>query len=95
MRRHLLVFDDGGGDEIDLRAFVDSLDPQAKMYALDGHVCFIESSLPVVQISDRFLKFAGSSLFFVSEITNSDYSGRMPGKFWDEFKRPELSAAAE
>jgi len=95
MSRYLLVFDDGNGDEIDLRAFVDSLDAGAKMYALDGHVGFIESDLPVAEISDRFLKFAGSSLFFVADISNSAYSGRMLGSFWDDFKKPALSNAAE
>jgi hypothetical protein len=95
MKRHLLVFDDGNGEEIDLRAFVDSLDAGAKMYALDGHVCFLQSKLPVSEISDRFLKFSGSRLFFLTDVTHSDYSGRMPGYFWDDLKRPSLSNAAE
>jgi hypothetical protein len=94
MKRYLLVFDDGHGDEINLRAFVDSLDDQAQMYTLDGHVGFIQTNLPVADISSRFLKFAGSSLFFVADITNSDYSGRMPGSFWDYFKKASLSSAA-
>jgi hypothetical protein len=65
------------------------------MYALDGHVCFLQSELSVSEISDRFLKFAGSRLFFITEMTHSDYSGRMPGVFWDDLKRPALSNAAE
>lgn len=42
MKRHLLVFDDGSDPGINLRKFVDSLDADAEMYALDGHVCFLE-----------------------------------------------------
>ena len=42
MKRHLLVFDDGSGGELDLQGFVDSLDSGAQMYALDGHVCFLK-----------------------------------------------------
>ena len=95
MRRHLLVFDEGNGDEIDLEAFVDSLDSGAKMFALDGHVCFLESALSVSEVSNRFLKFAGSRLFFVTDISHADYSGRMPGYFWDDLKRPSLPTAAE
>jgi hypothetical protein len=95
MRRHLLVFDDGSGGDIDLRAFVDALDQGAKMLALDGHVCFLESGLSAQQISDRFVSFAGSRLFFVTDMTDADCAGRMPGFFWDDLKRPKLSAAAE
>jgi hypothetical protein len=95
MRLHLLVFDDGTGEPVDLRLFVDSLDPQAKMFAFDGHVGFIESGLTVSQISDRFLKFAGSSLYYLTEITTADYSGRMPEKFWAEFKHARRADAAE
>jgi hypothetical protein len=31
MSSYLLVFDDGNGDDVDLKAFVDSLDEGAKM----------------------------------------------------------------
>ena len=95
MKRYLLVFVDDVGEPIDLRAFVDSLDGGARMYALAGHVCFLQSELSVTEVSDRFLKFAGSRLFFVTDMTHSDYSGRMPGYFWDDLKNPSLSNAAE
>ncbi len=95
MKRHLLVFDDGSGDDLDLKAFVDSLDEGAKMLALDGHVCFLQSNLSVAEISDRFVKFAGSRLFFVSDISHSNYSGRMPSVFWEDFMRTRLQTAAE
>jgi hypothetical protein len=42
MKRHLLVFDDGSDPGINLRKFVDSLDGDAEMYVLDGHVCFLK-----------------------------------------------------
>ncbi|MGO9768520.1 MAG: hypothetical protein ACLPSW_02985 [Roseiarcus sp.] len=95
MKRHLLVFDDGSGGELDLRGFVDSLDSGAQMYALDGHVCFLKSALSAPEISDRFLSYAGSRLFFVADVSSSDCSGRMLGKFWDFIKRPALQSAAE
>ena len=95
MKRHLLVFDDGSDPEIDLRGFVDSLDAGAQMYTLDGHVCFLKSGLAASELSDRFLKFAGSSLFFVADVTSSDFSGRMLGVFWNFMKRPALQTAAE
>ena len=95
MKRHLLVFDDGSDPEIDLRGFVDSLDAGAQMYTLDGHVCFLKSGLAASELSDRFLKFAGSSLFFVADVTSSDFSGRMLGVFWIFMKRPALQTAAE
>ena len=95
MKRHLLVFDDGSGSELDLRDFVDSLDAGAQMYTLDGHVCFLTSTLSASEVSDRFLKFAGSRLFFVADVTSSDCSGRMLGVFWDFMKRPALPTAAE
>ena len=95
MKQHLLVFDDGAGDELDLRAFVDSLDKGAQMLALDGHVCFLRSGFGVSEVSRRFERFAGSRLFFVSDISKSDYSGRMPGDFWREFMQSKAKAAAE
>ena len=52
------------------------------MLALDGHVCFLQTDLSVSEVSDKFVKYAGSRLFFVSDISQSDYSGRMPGVFW-------------
>jgi len=95
VKRHLLVFDDGSGSELDLRKFVDSLDAGAEMYTLDGHVCFLKSRLSASEISDRFLKFAGSRLFFVADVTSSDSAGLMLGIFWDFIKRPALESAAE
>lgn len=95
MNRHLLVFDDGSGNEFDLRDFVESLDSEAQMYTLDGHVCFLKTALSASEVSDRFLQFSGSRLFFVSDITSSDCAGRMLGVFWDFIKVPALPAAAE
>jgi len=95
MKRHLLVFDDGNGDDLDLRQFVDSLDAGAQMYAMDGHVCFLVTSLSASDVSDRFLPFAGSRLFFIADVTKSDCAGRMLGAFWDLMKRPALPTAAE
>jgi len=95
MKKHLLVFDDGNGSELELRVFVDSLDAGAEMYTLDGHVCFLKSSLSASEISDRFLRFAGSRLFFVADVSSSDSAGRMLGVFWEFIKRPLLESAAE
>jgi hypothetical protein len=94
MKRHLLVFDDGNGSELDLGGFIDSLDAGAQMYTLDGHVCFLKSALSTSEISDRFLEFAGSRLFFVADVTSSDCAGRMLGVFWDFAKRTALPTAA-
>jgi hypothetical protein len=95
MKTFLLVFDDGSNPEIDLRSYVDSLDIGAEMYALDGHVCFLKSDLSVSDLSGRLLKFAGSSLFFITDVTSSEYEGRMLGVFWDFLKSPRLESAAE
>jgi hypothetical protein len=93
MKRLLLVFDDGSGNELNLQSFVDSLDSDAQMYAMDGHVCFLKTKLSASEVSDKFLKFAGSRLFFVSDITTSDFSGRMLGVFFDFMKGSALTAA--
>jgi hypothetical protein len=95
VKRHVLVFDDGNGDELDLQSFIDSLDAGARMYAMDGHVCFLKTTLSASEITDQFLKFAGSRLFFVADITSSDCSGRMLGAFFDFMKGKALPAAAE
>jgi hypothetical protein len=95
MKRHLLVFEDGSDLEINLQKFVDSLDAAAEMYTLDVHVCFLKSELSAAEISDRFIKFAGSSLFFIADVSSSDCAGRMFGGFWDFIKSPALQAAAE
>jgi hypothetical protein len=95
MKTFLLVFDDGSNPEIDLRSYVDSLDVGAEMYTLDGHVCFLKSNLLVSDLSERLLRFSGSSLFFVVDVTSSEYEGRMLGVFWDFLKSPALESAAE
>jgi hypothetical protein len=95
MNRYLLVFDDGSNPEIDLAGFVETLDGGAEMYTLDGHVCFLKSALSVSDVSKRFMKYAGSSLFFIADVTSSDYEGRMVGRFWDFLKEQSLVPAAE
>jgi hypothetical protein len=95
MKTYLLVFDDGSNPEIDLRSFVETLDSGASMYTLDGHVCFLKSKLPVSELSSKFSKFCGSSLFFVADLTASEYEGRMLGVFWDFLKEDALQSAAE
>jgi hypothetical protein len=94
MKKYLLVFDDGSNPEIDLSAFVETLDGGAEMYTLDGHVCFLRSTLSVSDLSRKFLEFAGSSLFFIVDVTSSDYEGRMLGRFWDFLKQRSLESAA-
>jgi len=95
MKNFLLVFDDGSGSEIDLGKYVDTLDVGAQLYTLDGHVCFLKSGLPVSELSSRLLKFSGSSLFFIVDISESQYEGRMLGVFWDFLKSRSLESAAE
>jgi hypothetical protein len=94
MKIHLLVFDDGSNPDVDLRGFVDTLDSGAEMYTLDGHVCFLRSNLSVSELNDRFLRFAGSSLFLITEL-GSNYAGRMLGVFWDFIKQEKSLTAAE
>jgi hypothetical protein len=95
MKTFLLVFDDGSGREIDLRSYVDSLDNGAQIFELDGHVAFLKTNLSVTDLSDRFLRFSGSSLFFIVDITSSEYGGRMTGMYWDFLKARALESAAE
>jgi hypothetical protein len=95
MKLRLLVFDDGSNPEIDLQGFVEALDSGAEMYTLDGHMCFLKSSLSVSELSDKFLQFAGSSLFFITELNSSDYAGRMLGAFWEFLKQPVQAPALE
>ena len=66
MRRHLLVFDDGSGSELDLQDFVEALDAGAQMYAMDGHVCFLTSTLSASEVSDRFRRFRRIASIFRS-----------------------------
>jgi hypothetical protein len=93
MKTYLLVFDDGSDPDVDLRGFVDTLDGDAEMYTLDGHVCFLRSGLSVSELNNRFLKFAGSRLFLITEL-GPNYAGRMFGAFWDFIKQEEKSLAA-
>ena len=95
MKTFLLVFDDGSNPEIDLRSYVDTLDTGAEMFTLDGHVCFLKSNLSVADLSDRLLKFSGSSLFLIVDVTSAEYEGRMLGAFWDFLKPRLLESAAE
>ena len=95
MKRHLLVFEEGTAGERDLKAFVDSLDDGAQMYAFDGRACFLKSELTAPEVSRRFQRIDGSSLFFIADISSSDCSGRMFGVFWEFMKKPALSNAAE
>ena len=90
MKAYLLVFADGSDPDLDLRSFVDLLDSGAEMITLDGYVCFIKSRLSALQLSDRFLSFAGSSLYFITDLSSADYAGRMQGVFWDFIKEPAL-----
>jgi len=95
MKLHLLVFDDGSNPDIDLQGFIETLDSGAEMYTLDGHVCFLKSRLAVSEVSDKFMRFAGSSLFFITELNPSDYAGRMLGAFWEFIKKPDKEPALE
>ena len=95
MKKYLLVYDDGSNPDVDLASFVDALDDGAEMYTLDGHVCFLKSNLSVSDLSRKFMKFAGSSLFFIADVTSSDYEGRMVGRFWDFINQRSLETAAE
>jgi hypothetical protein len=94
MKTYLLVFDDGHDPDVDLRGFVDTLDHGAEMVTLDGHVCFLRSGLSVSELNEKFLRFAGSSLFLVTEL-GSNYAGRMSGAFWDFIKQEKRLTAAE
>jgi hypothetical protein len=99
VRRHLIVFEEEGQRErplkADLKAFVASLDNQARMYAFGDRVGVLWTELSAQQVTERLLQFAGSDLFFVTDITSSDCSGRMFGAFWDFVKKPLLPTAAE
>jgi hypothetical protein len=95
MKKFLLVFDDGSNAQIDLRSYVDTLDTGAGMFTLDGHVSCLKSNLSVADLSDRLLKFSGSSLFFIVDVTSAEYEGRMLGAFWDFLKPRILESAAE
>jgi len=95
MKRHVIVFEDRAADEKVLKAFIDTLDDGAQMWSFYDRACFLKSRLSAQEVSDRFLKFAGSSLFVVADISSSECSGRMFGLFWDFMKNPSLPTAAE
>jgi hypothetical protein len=95
MKSYLLVFDDGNGAEFQISKFIDSLDDGASGITLDGHVCFFKSSLSMDEIESILLSLVGSRLFFVTEIGESPFVGRMLGAHWDLIKqRAKLSSAA-
>ncbi len=95
MKTFLLVFDDDSGREIDLRSYVDSLDNGAQIFSLDSNVACLKSNLSMTELSNRLLQFSGSSLFFIVNVTSSEYGGRMVGKFWDYVKSGAIQSAAE
>jgi hypothetical protein len=95
MNRLLLVFGGGDGSAPDLQAFIETLDPGAQIYALGDRVCFLRTAIHVFEVSEKFLPFAGSRVYFVTDITSSPAAGRMFGAFWDFLKQSSLPAVAE
>lgn len=95
MKNFLLVFEDESGPGIDLKKYVDTLDSGAKMYTRNGRVCFLKSELSASELSSKLQKLTGSSLFFIVDISKSEYEGRMFGVFWDFLKSSALQSAAE
>jgi hypothetical protein len=96
MKSHLLVFDGESSLGVDLRGFVDNLDNGAEMHVPNGHVCFLRSGLCVSELNDKFLQFAGSNRFLITEL-GSNYAGRMTEAFWDflnKEREKNLSPAA-
>ncbi len=95
MKTFLLVFEDGGsGSRLDLQIFLGCLDEGARMYALDRHVRFVRSNLDASALTDRFLQVAGPNLFFLTEVGEADYKGRMEEGFWEFFEGRPLASAA-
>lgn len=94
MRKFLLVFDEGNGTRLDLRSFVEALDDNAEIYSVGGHAWFIKSNLDVSRLTDKFGAFAGTSLFFITELGEAEYAGRMVGPFWDFIKERTLVPSA-
>ena len=92
MKTFLLVCE--GGLKPDLQAFVNRLDDGARMYAFDEHARFIKSGLDVPTLTERFMQVAGSTLFFLTEVGEADYKGRMVGPFWDFLEGEPLASAA-
>ena len=95
MKSYLLVFDDGNGAEFRVSKFIDSLDDGATGFTLDGHVCFFRTGLALSEIEEKLERLAGSRLFFVTELGEAPFIGRMMGAHWDIIKqRDKLSSAA-
>ena len=76
MNRLLLVLDDGDGSAPRSSGFYRTLDPGAQIYALDDRACFLRTALHAFDVSDKFLPFAGSRLYFVTDITSSPARGK-------------------
>ena len=94
MKNYLLVFDSGAELVIDAEKFLEHLDEHAQLYAIDGHSFFIKSVHDAAFLTDKFLPFAGSSLFFITAIGAADFSGRMVGRFWEFLKDDAAVATA-
>jgi hypothetical protein len=95
MNRLLLVPEDGDSRAPDLQASIETLDPGAQIYALGDRAGFLRTDLDAFDVSDKFLPFAGSRLFFVTDIASSPAAGKMFGSSRDFMKSPTLRAAAE
>jgi hypothetical protein len=95
VKTYLLVFEGVSGDDLDLKSFVDALDEGAEMMTLDAHVCFLRSGKSLESLTSIFTRFAGDRLFFITDITHSEYSGRMFGVFWQDFIPSRSKTAAE
>lgn len=92
MKIFLLVCE--AGSRSDLQAFVNRLDDGARMYAFGEQARFIRSGLDVATLTDRFMQVAGPALFFLTEVGEADYKGRMVGPFWDFLEVEPLASAA-
>jgi hypothetical protein len=97
MKRHLIVFEYDDGRTVDLRRFVDSLDDGAQAYSYEGHFCLLRTNYSASDISERLHALDSRLNFFVADITKSEASGQMFGRFWDFIKEkpPALQDAAE
>ena len=89
-----VVFDDGGGVKVHCQAFLNRLDDGARMYAFDDRTRFLKSALDAATLADRFMQVAGSHLFYLTEVGEGDYKGRMVGPFWDFLEGEPMASAA-
>ncbi len=94
MKTFLLVFDEGGGSEIDLNGFVNALDDGAEILTLDRHVGFVKSGLSAEELSRRFVQFAGASSYLITDMSKPAYAGRMFGEYWDFIKQDKAMSSA-